>query len=48
MKVKLTAPVGYKYKDTKTGKLHSEVIVDYKDKKRFVLVADKAEKIMEV
>lgn len=47
MKVKLTAPAGYKYKDTKTGKLHSEVIVDYKDKKRFVLVADKSKKIME-
>lgn len=47
MKIKLTAPEGYKYKDMKTGKLHSEVIVDYKDKKRFVLVADNSEKIME-
>ena len=47
MRVKLTAPVGYKYKDTKTGKLHSEVIVDYKDKKRFVLVADTRTQIME-
>jgi len=47
MKVKLIAPVGYKYKDVKTGKLHSEVIVDYRDKKRFVLVADNSDKIME-
>lgn len=47
MKIKLTAPAGYKYKDAKTGKLHSEVIVDFKDKKRFVLVADNSEKIME-
>ena len=39
MKIKLTAPDGYKYKDVRTGKEHTEVIVDSKKQNRFVLVA---------
>ena len=38
MKIKLTAPEGYKYKDTRTGSEHSEVVVDSKKQSRFVLV----------
>ena len=42
MKVKITAPEGYKYRDPMTGKNHSEVIVDSDKKNKFVLVADTA------
>ena len=47
MKVKLTAPSGYKYKDTRTGRTYTTVIVDYADKRFFVLVADTRTQIME-
>lgn len=47
MKIKLIAPEGYKYKDTRTGRTYSVVVVDYVYKRFFVLVADNSDKIME-
>ena len=46
MKVKLTAPEGYKYKDKMTDKTYSVLIIESKDKKRFELVADNRDKII--
>ena len=48
MRIKLTAPEGYKYQDKMTGKTYSVLVVDSKDRKRFELVADNSEKITEV
>ena len=50
MKIKLTAPDGYKLKDTRNDNLHSEVITDEKNRNKFVLVPDTNEQttIMEV
>lgn len=48
MKIKLTAPEGHKYMDTMTGKTHSVLVIDSKNRNRFELVADNSEKIMEV
>lgn len=48
MKIKLTAPEGYRYQDTMTGKTYSVLVIDSKDRKRFELVADNSEKITEV
>ena len=38
MKIKLKAPYGYKYHDTKTDRDYSEIIVDEKERDRFTLV----------
>lgn len=46
MKVKLTAPEGYKYKDNMTDKTYSVLIIESKNKKRFELVADNTDKII--
>lgn len=48
MKIKLTAPEGYKYMDKMTGKTYSVLVIESKYKKRFELVADNSEKITEV
>lgn len=45
MKIKLTAPKGYKYRDTRNNKDYSEVITDERNRDKFVLVADNAETI---
>ena len=48
MRIKLTAPEGYKYQDKMTGKIYSVLVIESKDKKRFELVADNTEIITEV
>lgn len=48
MRIKLTAPEGYKYQDKMTGKTYSVLVIDSKHKKRFELVADNSESITEV
>ena len=48
MRIKLTAPEGYKYQDKMTGKTYSVLVIDSKNKKRFELVADNTEIITEV
>ena len=48
MKIKSTAPEGYKYQDKMTGKTYSVLVIESKDRKRFELVADNSEKITEV
>ena len=45
MKIKLTAPKGYRYRDTRSNKDYSEVITDERNRDKFVLVADKTETI---
>lgn len=40
MKIRIKAPEGYKYRDTKTGRLYSELVIDSSKKDRFELVAD--------
>lgn len=40
---RLKAPEGYKYRDKHTGKLHSEVITN--DKNRYELVPDTTEQM---
>ena len=40
MKVKITAPDGYKYKDKLTGKLHRELEIDAGKRSRYELVPD--------
>lgn len=45
MKIKIKAPEGYKYKDSKTGKEYSEIIIEDKQKNRFVLVPSTTETI---
>ncbi len=47
MKIRIKAPNGYKYRDTRTGHAHSEAVIEAKDKKHFKLIADNAERIME-
>ena len=46
MKIKLTAPEGYKYRDKMTNRTHSEVITE--DRTRYELVVDTTNKAMEV
>lgn len=46
MKIRLTAPEGYKYKDTLTKQTHSVLIIEAKYKKRFELVADNNDTII--
>lgn len=48
MKIRLTAPEGYKYRDWRTGKQYSEVITSDRDRRFFTLVPDNSEKPMEV
>lgn len=43
MKVKITAPDGYKYKDKLTEKLHKELVIDIGKKSRYELVPDNTE-----
>lgn len=40
MKIKLTAPKGYKYRDTRTDRDHSEVITEDRNKGFYVLVPE--------
>lgn len=46
MTIKLKAPKGYKYRDTRTNKDYSEVITDEKNRNKYILVADKNETII--
>ena len=46
MKVKLTAPEGYKLYDSRTNKTYSEVIVNEKDRDGFQLVPASQEQIV--
>ena len=48
MRIKLTAPEGYRYQDKMTGKTYSVLVIESKNKKRFELVADNSESITEV
>lgn len=48
MKIRLTAPKGYKYRDERTGKQYSEVITNDRDRRFFTLVPDTTDKPMEV
>lgn len=48
MKIKMTAPEGYRYQDKMTGKTYSVLVIDSKNKKRFELVVDNTEIITEV
>lgn len=48
MKIKITAPDGYKLLDTKTRQTHSEVITDEKNKSRYVLVPKSDESTIEI
>jgi hypothetical protein len=41
--IKLTAPDGYKLKDKRTGKLHSEVVTDDKNRDKYELVPNTEE-----
>ena len=45
--IKIVAPEGYKIKDIRTGKLHSEVVTDEQNRKHFELVPDNQEEITE-
>lgn len=47
MKIKIKAPEGYKYHDSKTDRDYSEIVIDDKEKGRFTLVADESEPITE-
>ncbi len=38
MKVRMKAPEGYKYHDTNTDKDYSEVVIEEKERDRYVLV----------
>ena len=46
-KIKLVAPDGYKLMDVRTESLHSEVVTDEKNRKKYKLVPDNREQITE-
>lgn len=46
MKIKLTAPEGYRYYDTMTDKAYTEVIINNTERGRFELVPHQDEPIM--
>lgn len=43
--IKLTAPDGYSLKDTKTGRIYSEVVTDEKNRNRYVLVPEQGKPV---
>jgi len=45
--IKLIAPDGYKLKDKRTGKLHSEVVTDEKNRDKYELVPESGEQTIE-
>lgn len=48
MKIKLTAPEGYKYKDKMTNRLYSEVIADESKQNRYELVPATEDPVIEM
>ena len=46
MKIRLTAPEGYRYYDTLTNKAYTEVVTTETERGRFELVPYQAEQIM--
>ena len=46
MKIKLTAPEGYRYYDTMTDKSYTEVIINNSERDRFTLVPYQADTII--
>jgi len=46
MKIKLTAPDGYRYYDTLTNKAYTEVVINDSERGRFTLVPFQPEQIM--
>lgn len=48
MKIKLTAPDGYKLMDVRNDRTYSEVVTDDKNSKYFELVPDDAEQTIDI
>lgn len=48
MKIKLTAPDGYKLKDVRNDRTYSEVVTDEKNRKFFELVPDETEQTINI
>lgn len=46
MKIKLTAPEGYRYYDTLTNKAYTEVVINEAERGRFELVPHQNEQII--
>lgn len=48
MKIRLTAPDGYKYQDSLNNKTYSTIIIEDSERGRFDLVPDQSEQTVEM
>lgn len=48
MKIKLKAPEGYKYRDSRNNREYSTIVIEDSERGRFNLVPDQSEQIIEM
>ena len=48
MKIKLTAPEGYKYRDSRNNREYSTIVIEDSERGRFKLIPDQSEQTVEM